>query len=198
MQSKQYRNGYTYISWNIFIISGKVSLGPMLERCRKTYLLLACGWVSWIQLTLYRSCCCLFFLCSLLSDFIYIFNVRLLENKKKRWDYCLDIPAEKRRIERSLSSFAAAEQLTWKNYSKVSGELSRRTEEKSLKSPFCVTHFARFDFVGDFFFRLSFSFILLQMGGHLPTIRLATCNLRLIEVTESGAIYQHATNSWFW
>lgn len=34
MQSKQYRNGYRYILWNIFIISGEV-LKILLKGCRK-------------------------------------------------------------------------------------------------------------------------------------------------------------------
>jgi hypothetical protein len=55
----------------------------------QTYLLPACGWVSWIQLTLQKLLTSSLFL---VFDFIYLFNVGLLENKKKKLrNYCLEI-----------------------------------------------------------------------------------------------------------
>lgn len=71
--------GYRYILWNVFIISGKVW---KKWKDAANLFVLACGWVWWIQLTLQK-------LLSILSlfDFIYLFNVCLLE----AIEYCLDI-----------------------------------------------------------------------------------------------------------
>lgn len=159
MQSKQYRNGYTYILWNIFIISGKVSLDDAWKMPQSLFA--ACLRLSFVNSIdfiqkLLASTSSRF----VLADFIYLFNVRLLENKKKkkkRQDYCLEMPATKKK-EPSLSS--SAQLTSW--HGKIirkSAESSRGAgrEGKVIEKSILCNAFAGWLCWGTSFYRVSFS-----------------------------------------
>lgn len=119
----------------------------------QNYLLLACLWLSFVNSIDCSEA-------SLMSDFIYLYNVRLLENKKKPARLLSRDPQNGVKYRKTCELNDDMKFLISKaGKSKQCGDKKRRT--RSIQKSVLCNAFVR-ELVETFFC----AFILLQMGGH--------------------------------